>query len=160
MSEQDKKLEACGDALLLACARLYLTERHSDVPYQLYTRIIALKASNKTLTRIAEGEGFKGTGEGQHKDADALEVITARFYHRAGFETVREWLWTMFDKYLDVEEEVRKILNPTPDDKFLKQMRGAIKTVVSQRGPITVNNAEQRAAQIVAQLQSNGNHPP
>jgi dsRNA-specific ribonuclease len=157
MSEQEKKLEACGDGLLLACARLYLKDRHSHLPYQIYTRLVATIIRNTTLETIAEGEGIRGKGEGKHTGADALEMLIARFYYRAGFESVKEWLFSLFDKYLDIEEEARKILAPTPEDKFVKQVRGAVKMVVSQRGPITANNVEKMSALVAAHLQQNGN---
>ncbi len=38
----------------------------------------------------------------------------------------------IFDKYFDLKEEVRRILQPTPQDKLERQIRGVLKTVTSQ----------------------------
>jgi len=58
MDEEAKKLEAAGDGLRLACARLYFRDRHGDVPYSLYTRLITLMVNNRTLAEIALAEGI------------------------------------------------------------------------------------------------------
>ena len=63
----------------------------------------------------------------------------------------------LFDRYLDIEEETRKILNPDPEDRFLTQVRGALKTTLQAHGgSITHGNAEKAAKQIVAQLNISG----
>jgi hypothetical protein len=56
----------------------------------------------------------------------------ARYRH--GFRSLRLWLFSLFDKYMDVAGEVRKILEPTPEDKLTKQVRGALKMVIGQNG--------------------------
>lgn len=37
-----------------------------------------------------------------------------------GFESMRAWLCGSFDKYLDITKEVRRILEPSPDDKLFR----------------------------------------
>jgi len=44
------------------------------------------------------------------------------------------WLFSLFGKYLDIKEEVRKILEPMTDDKLSTSVRGALKMVISQQG--------------------------
>jgi hypothetical protein len=57
----------------------------------------------------------------------------------------------LFDRYVNIEEETRKILNPDPEDKFLKQVRGAPKTTLhAHGGSITHGNVEKAAKQIAA----------
>jgi dsRNA-specific ribonuclease len=68
MSDESKKLEACGDGILLACARLYLKERHAGLPYALWTRLVALLVNNRTLARIAAAEGYR-SGSGRKRPA-------------------------------------------------------------------------------------------
>ena len=58
MDEKRKQLEAIGDGLLLAVARLYRKERHPAVPYAIYTRLVSLMVRNSTLEQIAEGESI------------------------------------------------------------------------------------------------------
>jgi dsRNA-specific ribonuclease len=100
MNEPRKKLEAIGDGLLLAVARLYLREQHAEVSYTLHARIICHMISNAFLEQIARAEGIKGLkGE---KLSDALEVAIAIHYYMNGFESVKVWLWRMFDKYLSI----------------------------------------------------------
>lgn len=149
MNEESKKLEACGDGLLLAVAHLYLKERHPDIPYSLYTRLTSTLVRNKTLDRISQGEGIH-FGE---KAADAFEREIARRFYREGFGAVRAWLWTMFDKYVDIKEEARKLQDPQAADAFYRVVRGALTNVMKQSGgKITEAGAESAAKQIVARL--------
>lgn len=74
INDENKKLEACGDGLLLACARLYLKEHHPQIPYSLYTRLTSTLVRNRTLDRIAQGEGIH-FGD---RAADAFEREIAR----------------------------------------------------------------------------------
>jgi dsRNA-specific ribonuclease len=150
MDEERKKLEAIGDGLLLAIARLYLREQHADVEYKIHMRLISLLVRNSTLAQIAEGEGIKGR-EGE-KLSDALEIAIALHYYRAGFDSVRVWLWRLFEKYVDIKEEVRLIQNPTPQDKMLRKVQGALHQAVSTHGSITVNTVEKTAKMVVARL--------
>jgi hypothetical protein len=158
MDEERKKLEACGDGLLLACARLYLREQHAGVEYKIHMRLISLLVRNSTLAQIAEGEGIKGR-EGE-KVSDAFEVAIALHYYRNGFQSLRVWLSGLFDRYLDITEEVRRILEPSPEDKLTKQVRGALKMVIGQQGgKVTGSNLDEVTKQIVAQLRNgNGSH--
>jgi hypothetical protein len=48
MDEERKKLEACGDRLLLAVARLYLRDQ-PNVPYKIHIQIISRMVNNRTL---------------------------------------------------------------------------------------------------------------
>ena len=155
MDERHKSLEAAGDGLLLAVARLYLFERREAVPYKVHSRVCSLLVRNSTLAKMAEGEGIRGQ-EGE-KLSDAFEVAIAIHYFRHGFNSARLWLFGLFDKYLDVRAEVEHILNP-PEDGLTKQVRGALKMVISQHGGnLTSRNLDAVAKQIVAQLRSNGN---
>jgi dsRNA-specific ribonuclease len=156
MDEQRKALEAVGDGLLLAYARLYLYERRESVPYTVHTRIICQMVRNSTLEQMAKGEGIKGR-EGE-KLSDAFEVSTALRYFRYGFEDVRAWLCSLFGKYLNVEAEAERILNPPPEDALTKSVRGALKMVIGQNGgKITGSTLDLATKQIVGQLRSNGN---
>lgn len=68
---------------------------------------------------------------------------------------MRVWLWRLFDKYVDIREEVRKILEPSPDDMLSKSVRGALKMAIQQQGGKTTHEtAEKAAKQIVAQLRN------
>jgi hypothetical protein len=49
MDEERKKLEACGDGLLLAVARLYLRDQQG-VPYKIHMRLISRMVNNRTLS--------------------------------------------------------------------------------------------------------------
>jgi dsRNA-specific ribonuclease len=109
MDEERKKLEAIGDGLLLAVARLYLRDQPS-VPYKIHMRLISRMVNNRTLAEIAEGEGLWGS-DGE-RAADAFEIAVALHYFRHGFHSLRLWLSGLFDKYLDIRAEVERILNP------------------------------------------------
>jgi hypothetical protein len=128
------------------------------VAYSLHRRLISRLVRNLTLTEIAKGEGIKGR-EGE-KAADALEIAIALHYYRAGFDSVRTWLWRLFDKYIDIEEEVRRIMESAPDDKLTVQIRGALKMVIGQQGgKVTGSNLDEVTKQIVAQLRNGtGSH--
>jgi len=89
MNEERKKLEAIGDGLLLAVARLYLRDQ-PNVPYKIHMRLISRMVNNRTLAEIAEGEGIRGR-EGE-KPSDAFEVAIALHYYRHGFRSLRLWL--------------------------------------------------------------------
>lgn len=80
------------------------------------------------LDRISQGEGIH-SGD---RAADAFEREIARRFYREGFGGVRAWLWTMFDKYADIKEEIRKILEPSPEDMLSKSVRGALKMAIQQ----------------------------
>jgi dsRNA-specific ribonuclease len=152
MDEERKKLEAIGDGLLLVVARLYLRDQ-PNVPYKIHMRLISRMVNNQTLCAIADGEGIKGR-EGE-KLSDAFEVAIAIRYYREGFESVRVWLCGLFDRYLDINEEVRRILEPTPEDKLSKSVRGALKMVLGQQGgKITGSTLDLATKQIVAQFRN------
>jgi dsRNA-specific ribonuclease len=154
MDEERKKLEACGDGLLLAVARLYLRDQ-PNIPYKIHMRLISHMVNNQTLAEIAEGEGIRGR-EGE-KLSDAFEVAIALHYYRSGFQSLRRWLWSLFDKYFNIAEEVRKILEPSPEDALFKSVRGALKMVIGQQGgEITGSTLDLATKQIVAQLSSIG----
>lgn len=146
LNEERKKLEAIGDGLLLAVARLYLKERHPDVPYKLYTRITSRLICNETLEVIGAGEGIRGMEE--EKLSDAMEIAIANRLYIDCFAGLRAWLWQLFDKYVDVREEARKILEPTKDDKLERRVHGALKQAMhNQGGKIT---DARKAAQMIA----------
>jgi dsRNA-specific ribonuclease len=152
MDEERKKLEACGDGLLLAVARLYLKD-HPSIPYKIHMRLISRMVNNQTLCEIATAEVIRGR-EGE-KLSDAFEVAIALHYYRHGFRSLRLWLSGLFDKYLDIAGEVRRILEPTPDDKLTTQVRGALKMVIGQQGgKITGSTLDLATKQIVAQLRN------
>jgi dsRNA-specific ribonuclease len=153
MTEEEKKMEAIGDALLMVCARLYLSKH--NVAYQLFTRITSRMVCNATLARIAEMEGIPGLTDEQKSKADALELELARLFYREGFAAARVWTWTLFDRYIDIKEEVRKILEPSPDDKLTRQVRGALKMVIGQQGgKVTGSNLDEVTKQLVGQLRN------
>jgi dsRNA-specific ribonuclease len=158
MDEERKKLEAVGDGLLLACARLYLRDRHKDVPYKIHLRLISVLVKNTTLAEIAQGERIRGH-EGE-KLSDAFEIAVAIHYYRHGFESARAWLFGLFEKYINMAAEVERIINPpTPEDGLYKSVRGALKMVIGQQGgKVTGSNLDEVTKQIVRQLGSNG-HP-
>ena len=157
MNEEAKKLEAIGDGLLLAVARLYLKGRHDGIPYALWTRLTSRMVNNKTLARIAEGEGIHGL-EGRERAADALEMRIATLYRDRGFNDVRLWLYSLFDKYVDIEEEARKITSPTEADKLTRQVQGALRhTLKINNGKITELHVQAAAKQIVEQLKHGNN---
>ena len=157
MDEQRKSLEAVGDGLLLAVARLYLYDRRAEIPYSVHTRVISQMVRNSTLERIARGEGIRGR-EGE-KLSDAFEVFVGLHYYRRGFRSLRLWLFSLFTKYLDVRAEAERILNPPPDDALTKQVRGALKMVISQHGGnVHAGNLDKATKQIVGQLRGTGVH--
>jgi dsRNA-specific ribonuclease len=145
VTEGRRKLEAVGDALLLAIARLYLKERHPDIPYKHYTRLTSRMVCNERLTELAAREGI--TGEEGEKLAAAFEISIACRLYVDGFAGCRTWLWQVFDRHMDMEAEVRRITEPPADEQLEKQVRGALKQVLaSQNGRIT---DIQKAARIV-----------
>jgi dsRNA-specific ribonuclease len=146
MNEENKKLEAIGDGLLLAIARLYLRDRHRDIPYSLYTRLMPRMVSNKVLTGIARAEGMTG-------DADALEVEIARNYYQKGFRDTKRWLWSLFDSHLDIREAVRVLTDPEASDHLLRMVTGALRNSISTNGgKITRDNLDGVAKHIVSRL--------
>ena len=154
MNEEQKKLEAVGDGLLLAVARLYLTQRYSDLPYTLYTPLVALLVRNRTLDRISQGEGIHAGGTGA---ADAFEREIARRFYREGFAGVRAWLWSLFDKHVDVREEARRLTEPQATDALFRVVSGALRNVIKgSKGKITEQNADGAAKQIVTRLVKSG----
>jgi dsRNA-specific ribonuclease len=154
MNEEDKKLEACGDGLLLACARLYLRDRHRGIPYALYTRLITQMVCNRTLARISQAEGVH---RGQDGAADALEREIARRYYREGFRDMKHWLWALFDRHLDVAEAARQMLDPDERERLQKIVRGAIRATMKQeRQSVTERSIERAARQIVSHLKTGG----
>jgi dsRNA-specific ribonuclease len=156
MTEDEKKLESIGDALLMVAARLYLTRR--GVAYSLYTRLTSRMVCNQTLVRIAEAEGIKGLTPESKSRADALEVEIARRFYAEGFAAVRAWTWALFDAHLDIAEEVRRILEPSPDDVLTRQVRGALKMAIGQQGgKVTGSNLDEVTRQLVVHLR-NGSH--
>lgn len=155
MDEKRKQLEAIGDGLLLAVARLYLKERHPSVPYSIYQRLVSLMVRNSTLEQIAQGEGIKGLpGE---KPADALEIAIALRLYQQGFASLRLWLFGLFNRHLDIQQEAERILNPPPEDSLTKQVRGALKMVIGQNGgKVTGSTLDLATRQIVGQLRNSG----
>jgi hypothetical protein len=114
-------------------------------------RLIARMVNNRRLDGIAAQEGIKGL-QGE-KLSDAFEVSIALRYYREGFDNVRAWLWGLFGKYVDITEEVRRMLEPSPGDQLSKQVRGALKMVIGQQGgKITGSTLDLATKQIVAQL--------
>jgi uncharacterized membrane protein len=112
---------------------------------------------NSTLAQIAEGVGIKGLTDDSKSSANALEIEAARIFYAEGFAGVRAWAFVLFEKHLDITEEVRRILNPTPADKLVRQARGALKNAITARGgKITGNMVEQAAREIAAQLNYSG----
>jgi hypothetical protein len=64
----------------------------------------------------------------------------------------------LFDRYLDIEEEIRKILEPSPEDALSKSVRGALKMVIGQQGgKVTGSNLDEVTKQIVLQLRNGQN---
>lgn len=111
---------------------------------------------NSTLTEIATGEKIKGR-EGE-KLSDAFEVAVDLRYYCEGFDSVRVWLWSLFERYVDIEEEVRRMLEPAPDDHLSKSVRRALKMVIGQQGgKITGSTSDIATRQIVAQLRNGQN---
>ncbi|MDQ3818525.1 MAG: hypothetical protein M3362_12730 [Acidobacteriota bacterium] len=145
MNEQRKREEAIGDALLLVSARLYLNLR-KEVPYSLQTRVISQMVNNDKLIEIAAREGIKG--EIGERLCDAFEVEIAHHYFNHGFRDTKLWLWGIFDKYFDLKEEVRRILQPTPQDKLERQIRGVLKTALSN-GQIDVQHTAQMIVKVL-----------
>jgi hypothetical protein len=154
MNEEEKKLEACGDGLLLACARLYLRDRHSGIPYVLYTRLITQMLNNRTLARISQAEGVH---RGQDGAADALERAIAMRYYREGFRDMKHWLWSLFDRHLDIAEAACQMLDPDEKERLARIVRGAIRATMKTEGQkVTERSIEIAARQIVSHLKTGG----
>jgi hypothetical protein len=148
MNDEPKKLEAIGDALVLAVARLYLHTRHSDVDYKHYQRLLPRFVSNRALEALADHEGI--TGE---QPADAFEREIARRFYREGFASVRAWLWSLFDAHVDVKEELRRLTDPTSADAIYRVVLGGLRNVLKGgTGKITEGNAHAAAQQIASRL--------
>lgn len=144
-----KKLEAIGDGLLLAVARLYLKERHPHVSYSLYTRLTISMVNNDRLTELAALEGIRGhDGE---KLASAFEVSIAERLYRDGFAAMRAWLWSLFDKHIDIEGEVRRMTGPQPVEKLERQVRGALKQALKNQGG-KITDIQKTAKMIVSTI--------
>jgi hypothetical protein len=136
MTDEQRQLAAIGDAVLLLCARL-----------------ISHMVKNETLLSIAESEGIEGLTNERRSKADAVEVEIARRFYADGFAGARRFVWMLFDRYVDIEREVQRILNPDPEDKFLKRVRGALKTTLqASGGAITHGSADKAAKLLAAQL--------
>jgi hypothetical protein len=149
---EDKKLEAVGDALLLASARMYLRDQHGSIPYELYTHLIAYMVSNRRLEIMAEGEGVGG-----ENPAASMEMAIASHFYKFGFDSCKLYVWSLFDKYLDIESEVRRRTDPTRADRFTRILHGALRnSIKAQGGQITERNSEQVARQMIRLLMGQG----
>jgi hypothetical protein len=126
MTEYRRRLAAVGDGLLLAAARLYLFNHRQLYPYTINAKLIGRMVSNERLIEIAAREGI--TAQDGEKLSDAFEVEVAERFFAYGFKSVREWLEQIYNKHFDLEEEVRRILEPAPIDKIERQIRGALKS--------------------------------
>jgi RecJ-like exonuclease len=82
--------------------------------------------SNERLIEIAAREGLTATD--REKLSDAFEVEVAERFFAYGFKSVRKWLEQIYDKDFDLQDEVRRILEPAPIDKIERQVRGALKS--------------------------------
>jgi hypothetical protein len=119
---------------LLACARLYLYNHRHLYPYAINAKLIGRMVSNERLIEIAAREGI--TAIDAEKLSDAFEIEVAERYFNHGFRSTRLWLEQIYDKHFDLQDEVRRILEPAPIDKIERQIRGALKTLLS-KGQIT-----------------------
>jgi hypothetical protein len=98
MTEHDKKMEAVGDGLLLACARLYIFRQ--KVSYNVYQELTQKLVGNETIAIFAHAEGLKPVENANKPYARALEIEIARRYYEEGFRNVRHWVFGLFDKYV------------------------------------------------------------
>lgn len=104
MTEHDRKMEAVGDGLLLASARLYIFRQ--KVEYNLYTKLTQKLVCNETLAIIAHGEDLAPADAQRNSYAVALEIEIARRYYAEGFRNTRHWLFGLFDKHVDMRKEL------------------------------------------------------
>jgi hypothetical protein len=99
---------------------------------------------------------------GQHDDVKAIlralrrgQSITeiARQFYRQGFNGARLWLWGLFDKYVSITNEVRKIEDPQEADRLERVVTGALRNAVKDSGgQITEAGIESAARQVVIRL--------
>lgn len=104
MTEHDRKMEAVGDGLLLACARLYIFRW--KVEYNLYAGLTQKLVGNETIAIIAHREDLAPIENATKPYARAFEVEIARRYYSQGFRNTRHWLFGLFDKYVDMRKEI------------------------------------------------------
>lgn len=149
--EERKKLEATGDGLLLAIARLYLRDRHPSVPYSLYQPLTVRLVRNNFLAETAQAEGIRGM-EGEKPEV-AMEIAIALHYYQHGFRSLRRWLSLLFDRYAHIEEEAGRMLDPTPDDRLMRQIRGALKMAMHNQGG-KITDIDKATKQVIAQLKA------
>jgi len=134
MTEYRRRLAAVGDGLLLAAARLYLYNRRQLYPYNIQAKLIGRMVSNERLIEIAAREGL--VAQDGEKLSDAFEVEVAERFFNHGFRSTRLWLEQIYDKHFDLRDEVRCTLEPAPQDKLEKQVRGVLKDQL-RKGQIT-----------------------
>jgi hypothetical protein len=88
MTEHDRKMEAVGDGLLLACARLYIF-RQRGVEYNLYADLTQKLVCNETIAIIGHGEKLSPVENATKPYARAFEIEIARRYYAEGFRNTR-----------------------------------------------------------------------
>lgn len=70
---------------------------------------------------------------------------------------MRAWLWSLFDQYVDVREEARRLTEPQATDALFRIVSGALRNVIrGSKGKITEQNADGAAKQIVSRLMKSG----
>jgi hypothetical protein len=107
MTEHDRKMEAVGDGLLLACARLYIFRQ--KVEYNLYAGLTQRLVSNETIAIFAHREGLAPVENATKPYARALEIEIARRYYEEGFRNTRHWLFGLFDKHVNIRREIETL---------------------------------------------------
>jgi hypothetical protein len=146
MNEYRRRLAAVGDGILLACARLYLYNHRSMIPYKINARLIGQMVCNDKLLEIAIREGLTAI-EGE-KLSDSFEVEVAEHFFAYGFRSTRLWLEQVYQKHFDLQDEIRRILEPTPQDKVEAQIRGALKTA-TQRGQLDIQKTARTIVKVL-----------
>lgn len=89
--------------------------------------------------------------------ADAFEREIARRYYSQGFREVKLWLWSLFDRHMDINEEARRMVDPDEVERLMKVVRGALKNAMKlEHQKVTERSIEIASKQIVSHLKNNG----
>lgn len=87
--------------------------------------------------------------------ADAFELKIVERLYRYGFDSVSSWLWSLFDKHINIQDEVSCILHPDDQDKLEEQVYGALHHAMKNNGG-TITNPQQAAKNIIQVLKNAG----
>lgn len=146
MNEHRRRLAAVGDGILLACVRLILFNHRTEFPYRINAALVGKMVCNDKLIEIAIREGLT-TIDGE-KLSDSFEVEIAEHFLNQGFRSTRLWLEGIYQKHFDLQDEIRRMLEPTTQDRAEAQIRGVLKTA-NRQGQLDVQKTARTIVKVL-----------